>query len=57
MFINREVEIAFLEQKWNEPKAQFIVLWGKRRVGKTELARQFIKGKPHVYFLSESTNE
>jgi len=57
VFINREVELAFLEQKWNEPKAQFIVLWGKRRVGKTELTRQFIKGKPHVYFLSESTNE
>ncbi len=38
-------------------KAQLIILWGKRRVGKTELVKQFIKEKPHVYFLSESTNE
>lgn len=56
-FIDRAKELAFLEEKWNEPKAQFVVLWGKRRVGKTELTKQFIKDKPHVYFLSENTNE
>lgn len=56
-FINRKKEMAFLEEKWREPKAQLIVLWGKRRVGKTELVKQFVKGKPHVYFLSESVNE
>ncbi|NOZ68766.1 MAG: ATP-binding protein [Deferribacteres bacterium] len=56
-FINREKETAFLEEKWLEQKAQLIVLWGKRRVGKTELVKQFIKDKPHVYFLSENTNE
>lgn len=56
-FINREQELAFLEEKWREPKAQLIILWGKRRVGKTELIKQFIKNKPHVYFLAESTSE
>lgn len=56
-FIDREKELAFLEEKWEEPKAQLIVLWGKRRVGKTELVKQFIKDKPYVYFLSESTSE
>lgn len=56
-FVDREDELAFLEQKWEEQKAQLIVLWGKRRVGKTELVKQFIKNKPHVYFLSENTNE
>jgi len=30
---------------------------GKRRVGKTELVKQFQGNKPHVYFLAESTNE
>ncbi len=57
MFLNRTKELAFLEEKWREPKPQLIVLWGKRRVGKTELVKQFIKDIPHVYFLSESTNE
>lgn len=56
-FINRKKELAFLEEKWKEQKAQMIILWGKRRVGKTELVKQFIRDKPHVYFLSESTNE
>ncbi len=56
-FIDRQDELSFLEEKWDAGQAQFIVLWGKRRVGKTELVKQFIKGKPHVYYLSESTNE
>jgi len=34
-----------------------IVLWGKRRIGKTELVKQFIKNKPHIYFLAENTHE
>ena len=57
MFINRERELTFLENKWEESQAQMIVLWGKRRVGKTELVKRFIRNKPHVYFLAESTNE
>jgi AAA+ ATPase superfamily predicted ATPase len=56
-FIDREREIAFLEERWREPKAQFVVIWGKRRVGKTELVKQFVADKPHVYFLAESTSE
>ena len=56
-FINREKEIAFLEEKWKEKGAQLIVLWGKRRIGKTELVKQFVKNKPHVYFLSENTHD
>lgn len=56
-FIDRKRELGFLEEKWNDSVPQFIVLWGKRRVGKTELVKQFIKDKPHIYFLSESTNE
>ena len=56
-FIDREKELAFLEERWRTAGSQFIILWGKRRVGKTELVKQFIKNKPHAYFLGESTNE
>lgn len=56
-FINRQKELKFLEDKWLEPGAQLIVLWGKRRVGKTELIKQFISNKPNIYFLSESTSD
>ncbi len=57
MFIDREQELAFLESKWRERCSQLLVLYGKRRVGKTELVKRFIRDKPAVYFLAESTNE
>jgi len=57
IFINREKELAFLEERWKENKPQFVVLWGKRRVGKTEIVKQFIQNKPHIYFLAETTND
>ena len=52
-FINREKELEFLEKKWQEDKFQLIVLYGKRRVGKTELMKQFLKSKEGVYFLAD----
>jgi AAA+ ATPase superfamily predicted ATPase len=41
-FINREKELAALEKFWKEDDAQLIVIYGKRRIGKTELIKQFI---------------
>ena len=57
VFIDREKELSFLEEKWKEKMAQLIILWGKRRVVKTELIKRFVKDKPHIYFLSESSHE
>jgi len=51
-FIDRERELEFLEEKYRENKAQLIVLYGRRRVGKTELVKQFIKDKEAIYHLS-----
>jgi AAA+ ATPase superfamily predicted ATPase len=52
-FVTRKLELQFLNEKWDTDQAQLIVLYGKRRVGKTELSVQFIKDKPHIYFLCE----
>lgn len=52
-FINRESELNFLNEKWQRDEAQLIIIYGKRRVGKTELSIQFTKDKPHIYFLCE----
>ena len=41
-FYNREPELDLLENL-NKTKPSFIVLTGKRRVGKTELIKRFIK--------------
>lgn len=52
-FINREKELVFLEERYASKKSEFIPLYGRRRVGKTELIKQFIKDKPHFYFLAK----
>lgn len=53
-FVNREEELSFLENLYQktESQAQFLVLYGKRRVGKTELIKQFFKDKPNLYYLA-----
>jgi len=50
MFIRRETELKFLQDKYNEKKGQLIVLYGRRRVGKTETHREFCRQKPHIFF-------
>lgn len=52
MFIGREQELKFLEDKYADKKAQLIVWYGRRRVGKTETLREFCKGKPHVFYVN-----
>jgi len=37
MFVDRDTELAFLEKAWNSARSEFIVLYGRRRVGKTAL--------------------
>ena len=50
MFIGREAELKFLQDRYEDRNGQLIVLYGRRRVGKTETLREFCKGKPHVFF-------
>lgn len=50
MFIGRESELSFLENKYKSDKGQLIVLYGRRRIGKTETLKQFCRDKPHVFF-------
>lgn len=54
-FINREDDLRALEKQWRKKSAQFFIIYGKRRVGKTELIKQFIKNKPSVYFYAEKS--
>lgn len=50
MFIGREQELRFLEERYCSDRAELIILYGRRRVGKTETLKQFCKGKHHVFF-------
>jgi AAA+ ATPase superfamily predicted ATPase len=51
-FIDRERELKFLEEKFRN-KRQLIVLYGRRRVGKTELIKRFCENKEYIYFLAD----
>lgn len=57
MFIGRETELKFLQDKYEEEKGQLIVLYGRRRVGKTETLREFGKGKKHIFFSCTQTTD
>lgn len=50
MFIGREAELTFFEEKFREEKGQLLVLYGRRRVGKTETLRKFCEGKDHIFY-------
>ncbi|MBD3280557.1 AAA family ATPase [Candidatus Dojkabacteria bacterium] len=52
-FINREVELSKLQDLWNEESSQLVVVYGKRRVGKTELIKKFLTDVNGFYFLSD----
>jgi len=56
-FVNRKEELKFLEEKWDENKPQLIIIYGRRRIGKSYLVLKFIEGKDSVYFLARKTNE
>lgn len=48
-FIDREREMGILEREWKN-RPSFVVLYGRRRVGKTRLLREFAKGKRTLFF-------
>ncbi|MDK9710116.1 ATP-binding protein [Acidaminobacter sp.] len=50
MFYGRSHELDFLNQKYNTKQAEFVVLYGRRRIGKTSLIREFIKDKRHFFY-------
>ena len=56
MFIGREREIASLEQLYYSDKFEFVVLYGRRRVGKTALINHFINGKNAIFFMGVESN-
>ena len=56
LFINRDEELAFLESEYAKDSSSLVIIYGRRRVGKTELALKFIAEKPSVYYLSQKFN-
>lgn len=57
MFIGRKQELQFLEDRYASKGGQLVVLYGRRRVGKTETLHEFCKGKPHVFYSCREVSD
>lgn len=56
-FVDRENELRLLEEQWMNPPS-FVVIYGRRRTGKTRLLVEFSKGKrAFFYTFMEDTRE
>ena len=55
-FVNRVEEIEILENAYSSKEASLFILYGRRRVGKTELISRFI-GNRGVYFLATAEGD
>ncbi|PIV62281.1 ATP-binding protein [Candidatus Roizmanbacteria bacterium CG_4_9_14_0_8_um_filter_34_12] len=55
-FINRTSEISFIQKEVDASKSSFIIIYGKRRIGKTELIKESAKNRKLLYFLGRQVN-
>ena len=58
MFIGREKQLKFLKDRYIKGKFEFIVIRGRRRIGKSTLIKEFCKDKHDVIiYLSQQRNK
>lgn len=55
MFIGRKSELEFLEECYRSRKAEFIVMYGRRRIGKSETLKKFSFDKKHIFYSCTRT--
>lgn len=56
-FIDRESELETLQSEYARNGSALVVLYGRRRVGKTTLISEFIKDKNALFFLASEESE
>lgn len=54
-FYCRENELRKLNKRYKGDKFECVVIYGRRRVGKTALINEFCKGKPTIFFSALNT--
>lgn len=52
MFIGREKELSTLDQKIDSNKFEFGIVYGRRRIGKTELLKEVVKKHKAIYYVA-----
>lgn len=56
-FVDREQEMSTLQREYERDGSSLVVLYGRRRVGKTTLISEFIKDKKALFFLASEESE
>ena len=57
MFVGRKKEINELKKRYKSSIFQFVVIYGRRRIGKSFLIKHFIQKTQSVYFVATEQNE
>ena len=57
MFLGRTKELAELNRLYEADCFQFFVLYGRRRIGKTTLLKEFCQDKATIFFSAELSND
>ncbi|EQD63722.1 ATP-binding protein, partial [mine drainage metagenome] len=52
VFVGRRKELAYLEEKYLEDRSNMILIYGRRRIGKTALVTEFVRNKRALYLLA-----
>ena len=57
-FVGRSRELEVLDSLWASPKAMLLILYGRRRVGKTRLLTHWLRRYPGqgLYWVAEPTS-
>ena len=56
-FVDRELEMETLQNEYERDGSALVVMYGRRRVGKTTLISEFIKDKKALFFLASEEAE
>jgi len=57
MFVGRERELNLLNKLYHKNNFQMVVMYGRRRIGKTTLIKKFIEDKPAIFFVAQEAND
>lgn len=56
MFVARKRELLKFEEFWGRGNFQCVIVYGRRRIGKTALIGEFLKDKPAIFFTGLETS-
>ena len=56
-FVGRLKELEYLNEEYEKQESSLIILYGRRRIGKTSLIKEFGKNKNMTYFLATEESE